>query len=117
MDQNIQTLELAKLYERQEYYEDALKIYRALAEQAPGDTEIAQAVERVNALIGTEPGAVRSGIPAGKTLEADASVTGEPPSVTRPPIERIAGLCEKWIRLIVLRHRFRNFKTIKTRLN
>ena len=112
MSEDIHTLELAKLYEKQEYYDDALKVYQALADRNGNDPEIEQAIERIRALAGahTEFSQAESG-PNGASSQTQAV------STETSSMEKIASLCEKWVRLVVLRHRFRNFKNIKARLN
>jgi len=82
------TLELARLYERQGYYQEALEIYLRLHSQKTG-TEIQAGIQRMN-----------------KKIE-DAGFRSE---------ERVFFLFEKWLMLMVLRHRLDNFIKIRKRL-
>jgi hypothetical protein len=88
MNQDIRTLELARLYERQGYYKDAFETYLYLDGQKTGG-EVQAGIKRMN-----------------KKIE-DA----EP-----HPEEKIFFLFEKWLMLMVLRHRFNNFIKIRKRL-
>jgi hypothetical protein len=80
MTSNIKTLELAKLYEQQGYYKDALDIYLYLDEQNTG-TELQEGIKR---------------------LEAQMTESGDETS------EKISGLCEEWVRLLIMRFRLDN---------
>ncbi len=91
MNQDIRTLELARLYERQGYYQDALEMYLHLDTRETG-SEIQAGITRMN-----------------KKME-DA---GHQPH----PQEKISFLFEKWLMLMVLRHRLDNFIKIKKRLS
>ena len=90
MTQDIQTLQLAKLYESQGYYEDALKIYSFLNDQKT-TTEISTGLNRMEK----------------KMIDEKAG---------SHPEEKISKLFEKWIKLMVLEQRLDNFKRIKSRL-
>ncbi|THB80520.1 MAG: hypothetical protein D3926_06710 [Desulfobacteraceae bacterium] len=127
MDEEIKTLELAKLYEKQGYLEDALKVYQALALEDESNPDIDMAIERIKDQMSPavttvektapEYGESMDGYPeltASEQVDLEGSVED---AGDREPIHRIAQLCEKWVRLIVLKHRFDNFKYIKTRLN
>lgn len=83
---------MARLLEKQSHYRDALEIYQALAAENQADPEIQAAVARVQGLVDSKPD--------------DGRDKGA----------RIAVLCEKWIRLIILKHRFHNFLAIRSRL-
>ncbi len=91
MKQDIGTLELARLYERQGYYKDALEMYLCLNNQTAGG-EIQEGIARLN-----------------KKLEHIRIKTH--------PEEKISFLFEKWLMLVVLRHRLDNFIKIKKRLS
>ena len=80
MTSNIKTLELAKLYEQQGYYKDALDIYLYLDEQNTG-TEFQEGIKR---------------------LEPKITESGDETS------EKISGLCEEWVRLLIMRFRLDN---------
>nr|NJM01161.1 hypothetical protein [Desulfobacula sp.] len=90
MNQDFGSLELAKLYERQGYYKDALETYLCLEDQNTGP-EIQAGIKRM----------------AEKIKEAH---------VQTPPGEKISVLFEKWLMLMVLRHRLDNFIKIRKRL-
>ena len=80
MTTNIKTLELAKLYEQQGYYKDALDIYLHLDEQNTS-AELQEGIKR---------------------LEAQMAESGNQTS------EKISGLCEEWVRLLIMRFRLDN---------
>jgi len=90
MNQDIRTLELAKLYERQGYYMDALETYSYLEDQKTGP-EIQAGIKRM----------------AKKMEDAGLQTCSE---------ENISVLFEKWLMLMVLRHRLDNFIKIRKRL-
>lgn len=92
MTQDIVTFELARLYESQGYYQDALEMYKILdKEESSNQTQ--------------------SGI---SRLEMKLAM--EPDGGLEQKEEKIAGLLEKWVGLVVLRHRLDKFKLIKSRL-
>jgi hypothetical protein len=91
MSQDIRTLELARMYERQGYYKDALEIYSHLHDQKTGK-EIQAGINRMNEKLekaGLEP----------------------------LPEEKTALNFEKWLMLLILRHRLNNFIKIRKRLS
>jgi hypothetical protein len=91
MSGNVKTLELARLYERQGYYADALDAYLFLDEQ--GSTgEVHAGVKRMKQKMET----------------ADQDFL---------PDRKLFHLFEKWLKLIILKHRLDNFKKIKNRLS
>jgi len=91
MNQDIWTLELARLYERQGYNRDALEIYLHLEDQENG-SEIQAGIKRMN-----------------KKMEGAGHQTHLK--------EKTSFLFEKWLMLMVLRHRLDNFIKIKKRLS
>lgn len=95
MDEEVKTVELAKLYEKQAYYDDALRVYEALAGDDESNPEIQAAIERIRSLM-------------------PVACDNPAKEVSRT---KIAALCEKWLRLVILKHRFHNFRNIKARLN
>ncbi|MCD4722661.1 MAG: hypothetical protein K8S13_22810 [Desulfobacula sp.] len=90
MIQDIKTLELAKIYESQGYYEDALEIYSFLNNRETTN-EISAGLKRME-----------------KRMEDEGPGSH--------PEEKIFGLFEKWLMLMVLQQRLDNFKKIKLRL-
>ncbi len=90
MTRDIKTLELAKIYESQGYYEDALKIYSFLNNQE-ATNELSAALKRME-----------------KKMKDEKSDSH--------PEEKISQLLEKWLDLIILEQRLDNFKKIKLRL-
>lgn len=90
MNPGLKTLELAKVYESQGYNEEAFEIYSFLAEKNSSN-EIKAGLERLKKKINE------------KGSNAD-------------PEEKISGLFEKWLMLMVLKQRLDNFRRIKTRL-
>jgi hypothetical protein len=90
MTQDIKTLQLAKIYESQGYYEDALKIYSFLNNRETTN-EISTGLKRME-----------------KRMEDEV--------IDAHPKEKISNLFEKWLRLMILEQRLDNFKKIKSRL-
>ncbi len=90
MTQDIKTLELAKTYESQGYYEDALKIYSFLNDQETS-TELSAGLKRME-----------------KKMNDDVTASYSE--------KKISHLFEKWLKLMVLEQRLDNFKRIKSRL-
>lgn len=83
------TMELAKLFESQGYYHDALETYRALEKENP-DSPAQAGIKRMELKLAQEPG---------KGLE-----------------NRIEKLLETWLDLIMLQHRVDSLKQIESRL-
>jgi len=90
MNQDIKTLELAKIYERQGYDKEAFEVYTFLdAQESTNET--------------------KAGL---KRLE-NMQENGDHNLL---PKENISRLFEKWLRLMVFKLRLENFKKIKARL-
>jgi len=89
MTQEFFTLELAKLYESQGHYRDAYEIYLGL-ENEHSSAQVQAGINRMEMKLAMEP--------------------------EIGPKEKTAGLLEKWLELIVLKHRLDRFKHIKSRL-
>ena len=93
MNTEFRTLELARLFESQGHYQDALEIYESLA-QSDDDPEIAEACERLAAL-------------AGDTTEKE---------VEKESSQAMAERLETWLRLLILKKRLGLYKRITARL-
>lgn len=91
MIQDVGTFELARLYERQGYYREALEMYLHLDDRETG-SEVQAGIRRM----------------AEKMEDAGFQAYSE---------EKISFLFEKWLMLMVLRHRLNNFIKIKKRLS
>ncbi len=92
MNDELKTLELAKIYENQGYYEDAFEIYSFLDEKNSSN-EIKEGLARMEKRI--------------KDEEEHES----------HPKENISRLFEKWLKLMVLKQRLDHFTRIKSRLS
>lgn len=90
MNQVINTLELARLYEGQGYYQDAYDMYAALDREA-STNQTRAGMERMRKKIG---------------LSMDVADSKE----------RISKLLERWVKLVVLKHRLSKYQKIKSRL-
>ena len=90
MTQDIKTLELAKIYESQGYYEDALEIYSFLNTKQTSNE-------------------IKAGL---KRMEKSVEDKGQN-SLHK---DNIPGLFEKWATLMFLKQRLDNFKKTKARL-
>ena len=89
MNLEIKTLELAKLYERQGHYHDALDMYEALYQEEPTD-QFQDDIQRMR-----------------DKLESMGPVNLK---------MKISQLLEQWLKLVVLQHRLKKYKKIKSRL-
>ncbi|MCP3873691.1 MAG: hypothetical protein GY699_11115 [Desulfobacteraceae bacterium] len=92
MTDDIQTLELAKIYESQGFFKDALNIYSALDIQDSSNE-------------------TKAGL---KRMEKEMENEGQEGHAN--PEKKISKLFEKWLMLMVLKQRLNNFKKIKVRL-
>jgi hypothetical protein len=90
MTLELQTLELARIYEAQGYFKEALKIYSFLNKEKSSN-EIKAGLKRME-----------------KKMEDEGQDIF--------PRENISRLFEKWLMLMVLKQRLDNFKKIKSRL-
>lgn len=95
MSLEFNTRELAKLYERQGYLQEALGIYQALENQDQ-DPEINASILRIKSAL-------------------DPQAPLESP-LNSLPEKKIQGLLEQWLMLMVLQKRLGSFKKIKIRL-
>jgi hypothetical protein len=92
----IKTIELAKIYENQGCFTQALEIYRAIAARGDDSDQVKDALERLNHM-------------------AQDPIHEPGPGSDRHE-KKISALLEKWLRLMVLKQRLDNFKKIKSRL-
>ncbi len=106
MNSDINTLELAKLYESQGYNDKAHEIYSVLDQKEPSD-EITAGLERT-----------RKGLSSNSTEDPIQEDTDTNSVYTEydPAGKRIALLLEQWIELLVVKQRLDKFKRIKARL-
>ncbi len=91
MSDELKTLELAKVYENQGYYEEAFEIYSFL-DAKESSNEIKAGLERMGNQM--------------ENIERHRS----------DHEENISRLFERWLKLIVLKQRLDNFTRIKSRL-
>lgn len=104
----IKTLELAKIYENQGHFQDALDIYKFLNYRLDA-REIF--VDEVKAQ------AIRDGLDRMKHKVEEMNTTTHPPlSQHDSKKEKVSALLEKWLDLLILQHRLDNFKRIKGRI-
>ena len=94
MNQEFITMEMAKAYEGQGHFKDALDIYKSFAEDPVSGSKAREAVARVEA-------AMENLAKAG---------SGEPDHE-----RRIEMLLEQWLRLLILKKRLGLFRKIKAR--
>ncbi len=104
MDQEYKTLELAKAYEHQGYFQDALDIYDSLNETYRGtDQEILAGCTRMKKILEKDgPSLSYSTGQAGKTGENQME-------------DLLAKKMEEWLRLLILQKRLGMFKRIQAR--
>ena len=89
MNQKIKTLELAKLYESQGHYQDAFDMYMALNQEQSSD-QFEDGIQRMS-----------------DKLDSMGPINLK---------MKISGLLEQWLKLVVLQHRLKKYKKIKSRL-
>jgi hypothetical protein len=105
MIQEINTLELARIHERQGYFQEAFNMYQALAAESKKegrkmDPEINAGLHRMEAAIQHQADPEENdSIASGKTL----------------PEKKIERLLEQWLILLVLEKRLNLFKQVKSR--
>jgi hypothetical protein len=98
MPQDINTLELARIYESQGYYRNAHSIYQFL-DDVKSSSEVKAGLKRCKKRIDNEDRVDR--------VDSDSL------SHSR---ENISSLLEQWLMLMVLQRRLNGFKKIKSRL-
>lgn len=89
MNQEIKTLELARLYESQGHYQDAFDMYMALNEEQPSD-QFQDGIHRMRTRLDS-----------------------------MGPVDlkmKMSQLLEQWVKLVVLQHRLKKYKKMKSRL-
>ena len=94
MNQEFVTMEMAKVYEAQGHYKDALDIYKILAEDPAAGQKAREAVARIEA-----------------ALETPAPAAPAEPD----PEKRIRKLLERWLQLLILKKRLDMFQKFKAR--
>ncbi len=91
------TVELAKVYENQGYYKEALEIYSFLDKEQTSDV-------------------VKAGLKRmGKKMEEEISDSDFTQNISKE--KKISMLFEKWLNLMILEQRLINFKKMKSRLS
>jgi len=103
MNQDIKTIELAKVYESQGYFQDALDIYTFLDGQETSSS-IQAAIKRIEKRI-QEKGQV-----------ADHQKENASDKMSSTDKNSVPELIEQWLMLMVLKQRLSAFKKIKARL-
>ncbi|WP_321492441.1 hypothetical protein [uncultured Desulfobacter sp.] len=107
MTRNFASLQLARLYEKQGYINDALEIYRQIDTSLPGDVkniDILDTISRLEAQKKTAENSKQQGPDALKSNQVRTKEAG------------MAQLLEVWLKLIVMQKRVDIFKSIKARL-
>lgn len=101
MNQDIKTIELAKVYESQGYFQDALDIYTFLDSKETSNS-IQAAIRRMEKRV-QEDG------------HADSQNENASDKMSEPDKNRVPLLIEQWLMLMVLKQRLSAFKKIKAR--
>ena len=97
MNQDMKTVELAKVYENQGYYKEALEIYSFLDKEQTSDV-------------------VKAGLKRmGKKMEEEISDSDFTQSLSKE--KKISMLFERWLNLVILKQRLINVKKIKSQLS
>jgi hypothetical protein len=91
------TVELAKVYENQGYYKEALEIYSFLDKEQSSDV-IKAGLKRM-----------------GKKMEEEISDSDFTQNISKE--KKISMLFERWLNLMILEQRLINFKKMKSRLS
>ncbi len=106
MSQEFNTLELARIYESQGYFQDAFEIYQALAAES-GKADGQEMDPEINAGLHRMESAMQN---QANDMEND------PGNMTGPmPEKRIEYLLEQWLIALVLEKRLNIFKQVKSR--
>jgi hypothetical protein len=91
------TVELAKVYENQGYYKEALEIYSFLDKEQTSDV-------------------VKAGLKRmGKKMEEEISDSDFTQNISKG--KKISMLFERWLNLMMLKQKLINFKKMKSRLS
>jgi len=97
MNQDMKTVELAKVYENQGYYKEALEIYSFLDREQTSDV-------------------VKAGLKRmGKKMEEEIPGLDVTQKISKE--KKISMLFERWLNLMILKKKLINFKKIKSRLS
>lgn len=132
MTQQFASIELARLYESQGYFEDALAMYRILDDEG-GHSEGPEVRAAITRLEGSmegrgKPAPLSDGLDFEKMIAEvnGPAMGGEPePDQEASPLgvapeteqeERLARLLEKWLMLMVAQRRVRTFKAIREKV-
>jgi len=97
MSEDMKTVELAKVYENQGYYKEALEIYSFLDKEQTSDA-VKEGLKRME-----------------KKMEDQISDSDFKESISKE--KKISMLFEKWLNLMMLKQKLINFKRIKSRLS
>ncbi len=97
MNQDMKTVELAKVYENQGYYKEALEIYSFLDKEQTSDV-VKAGLKRME-----------------KKMEEEIHDSDFTQSISKE--KKISMLFERWLNLVILKQRLINFKKIKSRLS
>ena len=106
MKEDIKTLELAKVYESQGYFEDALKIYSFLDSRESPNGDRSDKAKSDEVLFEIKEGLERTQKKLGKKLETEAHSFDHKDNISK--------LLEKWLMLMFLKKRHGVFKKIKS---
>lgn len=118
MSQEFNTLELARIYERQGYFQDAFEMYQALAaEKEPTDDskmdpDIISGLHRMESALQNQAAPPKDD----PKDELEDAPQNDPESLKGPtPENRIECLLEQWLVILVLEKRLKLFKQVKSR--
>ncbi len=111
MEQEINTLELAKLYEKQGYISDAQKMYEVLHNQNP-TLETQDGLRRTNRLL-------KSQNQGGESKAAAGTVTGQDMQIQKPAQavvqleQKLPADLKKWMTLVLMENRLTTARQMK----
>ncbi len=106
MSHEFNTLELARIYETQGYFQDAFEMYQALATET-GTEDGQEMVPEINAGLNRMESAMQN--------QADPPENDLEPLTGPMPEKRIEYLLEQWLIALVLEKRLKIFKQVKSR--
>ncbi|MCP3944777.1 MAG: hypothetical protein GY710_25320 [Desulfobacteraceae bacterium] len=107
MSHGFNTLELAGIYEKQGYFQDAFEIYQALAKESGKKDELENSSEINAGLRRMELALQNQATPEDKALDSSDLPNAE---------KKIERLLEQWLMLMVLDKRFELIKQVKSKL-
>lgn len=118
MTNNINTMELARIYESQGYFKDALKMYQNIQSSSPG-IEIKAGINRMTAKLNQKTDSPQK--PSMEDItdlissvqDDDTTTENQPVSARISGIHHLSSELEKWISLVLIENQINDLKKLK----